>query len=486
MTAAQGAVVPHPDASRSVRAAARTAKSPARGQALIALVFMLAVATMLLVYGSTTEVSRAVGADQRTRAVLEEARNALIGRAVADANRPGSLPCPDSDDDGSADLFSGTSCPTYVGRLPWRSLGIGDLRDESGERLWYALSPNFRDHPAAPAINSDSRGTLTVFGGSEATPLATDAVAVVFAPGTVLPGQRRDPAPRPCGTSVRDLPGNRCAANYLDTTGNFSNAGSGGPFVVTAPGSQFNDKLLVILTADFMPLVERRVALETRNALLAYREKSACACFPWADANGDGASDSGVSRGRVPTVAALPQSWPAGVLPSYFIQNDWARVIRYAVGRSALEGGGDRCDTCTESSLSIDSARGYDVVLMTAGHATGNHQRTVLSDYFDDTENQNNDDRFVTPTSSSAARDGIYAIAGLAIGCSMNARVLAESAPCAEPGGLVRAVCQSATANAGSCSCASAAQAMVRPPCASAPGSTECATALAQLRTCTS
>src|SRR5215207_9438444 len=137
-----------------------------RGQALLILILMMGVGSMLLVYGSTTALGRAVKAESYTRGVLDQARQALIGRAVADANRPGSLPCPDTDDDGSAELFVGSSCPSYVGRLPWRTLGIGDLRDAAGERLWYALSPNFRDHPTAPAINSDSTGTLTVYSSS--------------------------------------------------------------------------------------------------------------------------------------------------------------------------------------------------------------------------------------------------------------------------------------------------------------------------------
>src|SRR5688572_33016507 len=153
---------------------------------------MLSIATMLLVYGSTTEIERAIRADGRARHSLELARQALIGRAVADATRPGSLPCPDNDDDGSADLFAGSACASYIGRLPWRTLGVGDLRDQHGQRLWYALSPAFRDHPAAPPLNSDTRGSLTVYSNSEATVLASDAIAVVFAPGFPLRAQVRD------------------------------------------------------------------------------------------------------------------------------------------------------------------------------------------------------------------------------------------------------------------------------------------------------
>ena len=50
-----------------------------------------------------------------------------------------------------------------IGRLPWKTFGLPDLRDGSGERLWYALSPNFRDNPSVSPLNSDTRGSITVY-----------------------------------------------------------------------------------------------------------------------------------------------------------------------------------------------------------------------------------------------------------------------------------------------------------------------------------
>jgi hypothetical protein len=372
---------------------------------------MLALATMLLVYGSTTESSRAVRGEQVTHAVLEEARQALIGRAVSDASRPGSLPCPDGDDDGSADLFIGSGCPTYIGRLPWRSLGIGDLRDARGERLWYALSPAFRDHPLAPAINSDTKGTLAVH-SAEGAPLSSDAVAVVFSPGSAVPGQTRDSAVQLCMTNARTVAHTLCAANYLDASGSLTNSSTGGPFVVAPPAEAFNDKLVFVSTASFMPLVERRIALEARNALLEYRRTSACRCFPWADSNGDGASDSGKSRGRIPVKRASPDDWPAGLLPSYFISNDWARVIHYVAARDALENAGTLCGTCFDPTLSIDGANGIEALLLAPGFVTGTKARISLNDYFPDPENHDADDRFATPASTALDRGSIYRIAG--------------------------------------------------------------------------
>jgi hypothetical protein len=47
-------------------------------------------------------------------------------------------------------------------------------------------------------------------------------------------------------------------------------------------------------------------------------------------------------------------------------------------------------------------------VLVTAGYAE--HARQNPADYFDDAENRDGDDRYVTPRSAAASRDRIYAI----------------------------------------------------------------------------
>lgn len=101
--------------------------------ALIALIGLLAAAWLVTSFGSTAvRIER----ERKTTAALALAKQALIGRAAADASLPGSLPCPDLKtniaginvpDDGIADLFAGQNCPGYVGRLPWRTLGLPDL-----------------------------------------------------------------------------------------------------------------------------------------------------------------------------------------------------------------------------------------------------------------------------------------------------------------------------------------------------------------------
>lgn len=216
-----------------------------------------------------------------TNETFAKAKEALIARAVADNNRPGSLPCPDLNDDGVAELFAGNECPNYVGRLPWRTLELPDLRDSEGERLWYALSPSHRDHSAAEPINSNTAGQITVSGAAP----ATQVLAVLISPGRPL---IRAGAP---AMQARDCPGNcTLRASYLDVAGGVDNAAgsTGGAINLThvAETDSFNDRLLPIHADDIMPLAEKRAGREVSLALKARYEGWQAATgkgfYPWA------------------------------------------------------------------------------------------------------------------------------------------------------------------------------------------------------------
>jgi hypothetical protein len=199
--------------------------------------------------GTATEVRRV----QDTARAMGLIRDALISRAASDLNRPGSLPCPDASgtspnvaDDGASDLLSGSFCPNRVGRVPWRSLDLPDLRDEHGNRFWYALSPVYNDSPGAGVLNSDTAGQLTVTGAQP----ATDVVAIIFAPGAPLPGQDRIAIPN-------------AVASYLEG----DNADADLTFETAAPSTTFNDRLLAITRDMLMPSVEQRIARQARKCL---------------------------------------------------------------------------------------------------------------------------------------------------------------------------------------------------------------------------
>jgi hypothetical protein len=293
---------------------------------LIALIFT-AGATWF-----TTSVGAGSVRNERERkiaAVLAQAKKALLARATVDISLPGSLPCPDLvthiagtnvPDDGIADLFAGTNCPSYVGRLPWRTLGLADLRDPDGERLWYALSPNFRDFASQVLINDATAGTLSISGAST----LNNVVAVVFAPGAPLGAQARD------GTANQNN-----VANYLEG----ANASGGTAFVSRPPDANLNDRLVTITVADLISFVERRVASEITLGLNRYF--LAASMLPNAalvtDFSCQPHGDPDLCLPSPPTVAGfLPRNlspgagWPGTTFPAWFNSN-WRTSVGYTV-----------------------------------------------------------------------------------------------------------------------------------------------------------
>jgi hypothetical protein len=336
-----------------------------QGQAAIILLFLVGLGVVALVYGLATPAKESIERDKKTAAALAQAKEALLGFAAGidlsagGAPRPGDLPCPDLDNDGTAD----TPCAgSAVGRLPWQRLGLPDLRDGDGERLWYAVSSNFKNNPrttcnppaqTAGCLNSDTRGTINLrdragnvaSNGNDAwgsfNPSAV--IAVIIAPGAVLQRQGAPAAQdRSCAgdsnvaacqaTQVCTGPTFTATAlcnpvNYLDVftgafgtednanfaeTGNAANGfvgnaangfimgdilGAGGNLLV-------NDRFLAITYADLMPLLERRVVKEAFNCLTGYAAASN-GRYPWAadmalSAAGDYSSRQDVRFGRMP------------------------------------------------------------------------------------------------------------------------------------------------------------------------------------------
>jgi hypothetical protein len=176
---------------------------------------------------------------------------------------PGALPCPDINNTGSSGTCTGTA--GIIAHLPWKTLGITDLRDGYGECLWYALTPVYRNNitvasRASSPINSNVHGTITVK-GADGTNFLTSVIAVVIAPGPPLTGQSRGNV----GNAV--CGGNTTASNYLDValgvnnaTGNVS--GSNYTFVAAAASDTFNDRLIYLTADEFYRSVRKRVVKE--------------------------------------------------------------------------------------------------------------------------------------------------------------------------------------------------------------------------------
>jgi hypothetical protein len=242
-------------------------------QAGYGMLLALVVLVLGSLYGLMQGLSEATAQNRREdhdQAVLRQARDALIARAALDANRPGSLPCPDLNDDGVAELLAGNACPAYIGRVPWRTLQLPELRDSAGERLWYVLSQPFTDSSTS-VINSDTQGTLVMTGLAP----ATNVIALVLAPGAALDvaGVAQDRSPVGRNVAANYLEGeNRDGANtvYVARTACATADCAGGPF---------NDKVLAITARDLFPVVENMVAkrLQTEVRDRIFKEGAAFA-----------------------------------------------------------------------------------------------------------------------------------------------------------------------------------------------------------------
>ena len=323
----------------------RLGRQAQNGLAAMLLLVILVMGSSFFVLRSLNAASMRADRYRVSQDALVAAKEALIARAVTDDNRPGSLPCPDLDDDGDAELFAGTACPSYIGRLPWKTLRLPDLRDANGERLWYALSTTYRDHASAQPINSSTPGLLSVAGSQPAAGL----VALVFAPGPVA-ARGGALQSRGCTVGVNCDANLRCTAgiatpkcnpaNYLEISGGVDNANGDATYVAAVESESFNDRHIEITVDDIMWHVEKRAGRELGGKLRAHFDAwqnaaevtaaSRKGFYPWAAPFNDPATASpgvnNTSTGPLPldasgvvwssatlTVAGLPLGGCVGV-----------------------------------------------------------------------------------------------------------------------------------------------------------------------------
>ena len=285
-----------PQSSARSCASPRAARRHQQGVVLLALILVVLVGSSAVLLGKLNERAQDLARQVQTQAALRDARNALIRFAVTypetqdkPDRSPGYLPCPDQDDDGSAESNCADTTGSTLGLLPVRDLGIDALLDSSGGRIWYAVSDEFKNNqPATHVLNSDTRATLSVDG-------ADDVVAVLIAAGTPVNGQ----AGR--GTAATEVAAN--SKDWYEVADEFLEDGNptstdeayvtGSTVAGSAPectdGSLdedqieeqcFNDQLVTITRGELMAAVEARVANDVRAALAGYRNEAGGA-FPW-------------------------------------------------------------------------------------------------------------------------------------------------------------------------------------------------------------
>lgn len=283
-----------------------------RGAALMVMLVIMIIGAATILVSSLASSAIKIERDKTTVKALAQAREALIGRAVADDNHPGSLPCPDVDDDGKLTVsgadYDGSNCFSLIGRLPWKTLGLPELRDGAGEHLWYAISKPFAAVGNSQHINSDTQGTLTIGGTSS----ASNVIAIVFSPGQVLSDTSRSPSTTAACASLNNSPNvaqSWCATNYLEGSNATLNT-SASPnlnYQSADTSSTFNDRMIFITHKDLMPLVEKRIAREVKGCLDGYASDHS-STYPWATPVDDTTNYAGAVNtlfGRLPTNASI-------------------------------------------------------------------------------------------------------------------------------------------------------------------------------------
>ncbi len=280
------------------------------GAAMLIFMLLLVSAVSYALVSKLNNARKPYTRDLVTSRVLAEAKQVLMGYAITypdkiNANAsPGYLPCPDLDNDGDAEGGCALAGPTNrtIGRFPNETLNVSELKDASGQKLWYVLSDNFRNFAGLQPLNSDTPGQLNIDVNINgvidvvADGDIDDIVAIILAPGEPVIGQNRDP-------SITDITVE--ISNYLEADNNDLDAN----FVTrdaTGDSNIFNDKLVTITRLELMTLVEKRVLTDVQNTINDYQ--ATYAAYPWLSPFADPSVST--FRGTLNTVQGhLPYHW---------------------------------------------------------------------------------------------------------------------------------------------------------------------------------
>ena len=330
------------------------------GLALLVFVIALALASIAYFLSGVSADEQQIKQQQTTREALTRAKQALLAYAMnytaiegTGAEGPGKLPCPDTNDDGAKDL----GCNAFIespGRLPYRDLGIDDLRDGNNERLWYAVSNNFGT-AGVTIINTATTGRITLKNRDGSLSVNDGAgpdgvIAVIISPGKTL--VRQDGYVQKRTTNAERLD----PRNYLDiafvNTANeednvdFENGDSvnglmPGPVRDAAGNIIINDMIEIITYADMAAYMHAKVAGDIADAVTAFRSN----CGYWPEATpfdstqlaGSFVRQAGNLQGHLPVD---DNEWDAGgcaedLLPEWIVNEEWHLNSYYATASTA-------------------------------------------------------------------------------------------------------------------------------------------------------
>jgi hypothetical protein len=215
--------------------------SPRRGRptrdAGFVLIGLIAIITMGALYFLMVQLEEVGNYQRQARLAasggtpVDQARESLLAYAATYRDDPshstevfGYLPCPDTDGDGQAESTCSSAGNAAIGLLPYKTLGLTDLRDSDGNCLWYAVSGRLKNNPkdTGSALNWDVQGQFSVTDANGSALVAPEdsrggAAAVIFSSGAPLATQSRSGSGAgPCGIDPSQF------TSYLDGNYNFA------------------------------------------------------------------------------------------------------------------------------------------------------------------------------------------------------------------------------------------------------------------------
>lgn len=271
---------------------------------LVSALFSLWVILIAIVLMPFAKIDHA---DLYSQQKLQQIRQSLIAWSVSAAN-PGSLPCPEDTallgtaNEGSAK--ASCSAGINMGFIPWRTLGLGKIRDAHGEPFIYLIATGFTKSP----INSAS---LT---SPDALAISLDGnpvVALVASAGYPTSGQQRTKI----FTQLK---------NYFEGL----NADADNQFFSPMKCADCNDLILGLTAGQLFSAVNMRVLREVRGdqtqGLIKYWLQYRF--FPYADSNRDGYADSSQLMG---TPSYQGGDTNLTYFSTWLKKNNWFEQIQY-------------------------------------------------------------------------------------------------------------------------------------------------------------
>lgn len=419
---------------------------------------MLSLVTIGVTYSKYNTHTVEEERNNKTAIALKKAKEALIYYSLSNdylysasclsstsCPRPGELPCPDRTDDGISDASCNTAA-RRLSRLPWKTLGLNELTDGYGERLWYAVSNNYKNSPRLLPLNSNTMGTITV---KDATGrILYDAstgggvVAVIFSAGNAIVrqdgyNQNRDIAGSIVTNNYLDIANNEDNADYVDSN---TNGFIVGPVKDVNGNIISNDRLIVITRDEMAAAMDTYVLSQVREELQTYYNSNFyfpypaaftdTTCTPATNVDISTGCDSIASNyeGRIPVsnVNQAGSNWPnppslatsllKGLRASnWFQQNHWRELIYYVIAPDCeiltLNCSGASQKLTLNNALSLPNNNKNAILISASIPLVGQNRINTGSilDYFED-ENATTLDFIYSRPTSSASHDRVISI----------------------------------------------------------------------------